>query len=155
MDQRDLFSDIEGLRRSLAKLLPELPPRGQDWRPREGMRSVWELATHLVQVPAVDVLISREGSIEEVHALEQALTADTPEGLLALFDTGVETARSRFGAMSPEAFEGTVTRAFYGHAMPAKGWLLEIVTHLHHHRAMLHTYLKIMGRPVDMSYLYV
>ncbi len=155
MNQQDLFAELDALRRSLAKLLPMLPPRAEDWRPRENMRSLWELATHLVQIAAVDTLIAREGTQAQVRALEAELASSTPEELLAVFDRGAADARRHFGPMSAADFDGKVTKAFYGHAMPAKGWLLEIVTHSYHHRAMLFTCLKIHGKPVDMSYLYV
>ena len=155
MNQKDLFAELDALRRSLAKLLPELPPRSEDWRPRENMRSLWELALHLVQIAAVDTLIAQERTQAEVRALEAELVASTPEGLLAIYDRGVEEAKRLFDPMSAADFEGRTSKAFYGHAMPAKGWLLEIVTHSYHHRAMLFTCLKLHGRPVDMSYLYV
>lgn len=154
MNQQDLFAELRSLRRSLAKLLPELPARGQDWRPRDGMRTVWELATHLVQVPAIDTLISQAAPQKDVQVREKSLSANDAAGLLAVYDAGLSEAERHFSAMSAEEFEGTVTTAFYGHSMPAKGWLLEIVTHVHHHRAMLYTCLKLMGRPVDMSHLY-
>ncbi len=155
MNQQDLFSELDALRRSLARLLPELPPKAEDWRPRENMRSLWELAHHLVQIPATDTLIAKEAAQAQVRALEAELSAQTPEALLAIYDRGVQDARRHFGPMSPADFEGKLTKAFYGHSMPAKGWLMEIVTHTYHHRAMLFTCLKIHGRPVDMSYLYV
>lgn len=154
MDQKDLISEMQTLRRSLVKLLPELPSQAEDWRPRENMRSVWELATHLVQIPAIDLLILRQGSQAEVQALEAKLTAATPEGLLAIFDEGLAAVERYYGAVAAGEFEARIATAFYGHGMPLKAWLLEIVTHTYHHRAMLHTYLKLMGRPVDMSYLY-
>lgn len=154
MDQQDLFRELQGLRRSLAKLLPELPPHAEDWRPDDRMRTAWELANHLVQIPAVDTAIAQEKVQAEIQQLERELTTNTVEGLLAVWDRGIAAAETHFNALSPDQFETVETTAFYGHGMKAKEWLLEIVTHTYHHRAQLFTYLKLKGRPVDMSYLY-
>jgi uncharacterized damage-inducible protein DinB len=94
-------------------------------------------------------------TVAAAHAQVDLAGDHTPEGLLAAYDRGVEAARRHFGSMSDTDFDAKVTRAFYGHTMPAKGWLMEIVTHTYHHRAMLFTCFKLLGRPVDMSYLYV
>jgi hypothetical protein len=128
MNQQDLFIEMQYLRRFLAKLLPELPPQAEDWRPRENMRSVWE-----------------------VEALNAKLVATTPEGLLAIFDEGLAEVERYCSTMPPEEFEEKIASSFHGFGMPIKAWLLESVTHTHHHRAMLHTYV---GRPVDQSYTY-
>ncbi|HWI65403.1 MAG TPA: DinB family protein [Symbiobacteriaceae bacterium] len=154
MNQQDMLIEMQFLRRSLARLLPELPPYTEDWRPRENMRSVWELATHLVQIPAIDLLILREGTESEVKSLEARLRSTTPAGLLAIFDEGLAEVERHFRGMPPEEFEEKIATSFHGFGMPVKAWLVEIVTHSHHHRAMLHTYLKLMGRPVDQSYIY-
>jgi len=154
MNQQDLFEELHGLRRSFAKLLTQMPPHAEDWQPRENMWKLWDLANHIAQIPATDTAIAREATQPEVQALEARLRATTVEGLLAAWDEGVATVEKHFGAMSHEEFETKTTKAFYGHAMPAKGWLLEIVTHTYHHRAMLHTHLKLLGKPVDMSYIY-
>lgn len=154
MDQQDLFIELQYLRRSLVKYFSILPPRSEDWRPRENMRSVWELANHLAQIPVIDTLITREATEQEVMAMEAALKADTAERLLAVWDQGIKAAMELFGTMSAQQFETSQHTSFHGFTMPAKAWLVEIVTHTFHHRAMLHTYLKLMGAPVDMSYVY-
>jgi hypothetical protein len=97
--------ELQSLRRSLLKLLPLLPPRGEDWKPRENMRSIWELAVHMVQIAAVDTLIATEATQAQVRALEHDLQAVTPEGLLAVYDRGVEAARGHFGSMSAADFD--------------------------------------------------
>ncbi|HYG57342.1 MAG TPA: hypothetical protein VD902_04685, partial [Symbiobacteriaceae bacterium] len=93
------------------------------------MRSVWELALHLVRIPAIDLLILREGTQSEVQALESKRTASTPEGLLAIFDEGLVEAERHFNAMPAEEFETKVATSFHGFGMPIKAWLMEIVTH--------------------------
>lgn len=66
----------------------------------------------------------------------------------------MQAAAEYFGSLSPEQFQTQVGKAFYGHAAPMHEWLLEIITHSYHHRAQLFTYLKLLGRPVDMFTLY-
>ena len=154
MNQHDLFEQLHALRRSLVKILPQLPACAEDWRPRENMRSCWELANHLVSIPATDTVIAQEKDQPAVQAKETGREATTVEGLDGVWDQGMEELIAHYSALPPDQFESLETTSFYGHKAVAKTWLVETVTHVHHHRAQLFTYLKLMGRPVDMFYLY-
>lgn len=156
MNQQDLFDQFNALDRSLKLLLPELPSQENDWRPRENMRSLWELANHLAQAPAIGVSIAKGDSESVVHGREVELNRTSVDGLLSVWEQGINELKSYFGALSQEDFENMTTTAFYDYTAPAKTWLLETLTHVHHHRAQLFNCLKESGRDLDgYDYLYV
>jgi uncharacterized damage-inducible protein DinB len=85
MNQQALRKTQSQLNGSLEELFTQIQPDHLQWRPRENMRTLMELANHLAQLPSID---------------------------------------------------------------------LKIITHAYHDRAQLFTYLKVLGRPVDMFTLY-
>jgi uncharacterized damage-inducible protein DinB len=155
VDQNDLLHALERLNGSLEELFAQIPETDRTWRPRDNMRNLLELANHLAQIPAVDLLILQGGSQEQVRDLEARLWRDQPSALFAVWREGVEAVGAFFKSLTPERFQTEIGRAFYGHEAPLKEWLMEIITHAYHHRAQLFTYLKILGRPVDMYTLYL
>lgn len=155
MNQQDLMKALTQLNGSLEELFNQIQPEHLDWRPHEHMRTVMELANHLAQVPSIDLKILQGGTEAEVRALEGSLRRSTPAELVHVWRAGVGAVAEFYGGLSAEQFESQVGTAFYGHAMPMSEWLLEIITHGYHHRAQLFTYLKMLGRPVDMFTLYL
>lgn len=154
MNQAHLLKELGNVGRSVERLLGLLPEDRLDWRPRENMRNLLQLANHLSQVPAVDLAILQGASHEQVQELERRLARSTPGELILVWRNGVDAVGAFYASLSAEQFENQVGKAFYGHEATLSEWLLEIVTHTYHHRAQLFTYLKIMGLPVDMSTLY-
>lgn len=154
MNQQTLLKTLAQLNGSLEELFTQIQPEHREWRPRENMRTVMELANHLAQIPAVDLCILRQATQEEVRTLETSLTRSNPSDLIPVWRSGVEAVAQFYGGLTPEQFEQEIGQAFYGHAAPLSEWLLEITTHAYHHRAQLFTYLKMVGRPVDMFTLY-
>lgn len=155
MNQQDLMKTLTQLNGSLEELFAQIQPDQLDWRPRENMRTVMELANHVAQVPSVDLAILQGGTEAEVRALEGSLRRSSPAELVHVWRSGLGAVAEYYGTLTPEEFETKVGTAFYGHAMPMSEWLLEIITHAYHHRAQLFTYLKMLGRPVDMFTLYL
>lgn len=155
MHQHDLLKGLLQLNGSIEELFNQIPSEQQSWRPRENMRSIAELANHLAQVPAIDLRIIQGTPEAQVRAVEAQLQQAEPEELFGVWARGVQSVSEFYAALSPEQFQTQVGKAFYGHEAPLQEWLLEIITHAYHHRAQLFTYLKQMGRPVDMFTLYL
>jgi uncharacterized damage-inducible protein DinB len=153
MDQNLILDNLEWLSGSIQKLLGLIGSDG-DYRPRERMRTLLELANHLVQIPAVDLLILKGGTQDEVRALEAQLTSTDPERLFQVWTEGVAALKAYYAPYETAALAAERRKAFYGHEATLAQWLLDILTHAYHHRAQLFTYLKELGRPIDMFILY-
>lgn len=153
MDRTDLFEQFHALRRSLVLIFAELPE--EDWRPRDDMRSLWEVANHLAQVPSIDTLIARGMDEATVHRAQEVAAVRSTEALLTQWDRGVTELEAFYGGLTEAEFEEQLGTAFYGHSAAFKTWLLETVTHCHHHRAQLFNYLREFGLPLNgFAYLY-
>jgi uncharacterized damage-inducible protein DinB len=154
MNQETLLKVLTQLNGSMEELFAQIQPEHTEWRPRENMRSMLELANHLAQVPTVDLKIMQQGTEQEVRALEVSLHRSNPAELIHVWRSGLGAVVEFYGTLTPEQFDQQMGTAFYGHSAPLSEWLLEIMTHSFHHRAQLFTYLKQVGRPVDMFTLY-
>ncbi|MHB1628701.1 MAG: DinB family protein [Bacilli bacterium] len=150
-----LLAELALAVRTTGALLEKATPELWDFRPREEMRTVLELANHLTQSPLIDLAILKEQSQEEVHALEQALTASDAAHMRANMENGLAELSAYMGGLSEHDFLHKESKPFYGEngSTQAK-WLVEIVTHAFHHRGQLFTYLKQAGLAITMFDLY-
>jgi uncharacterized damage-inducible protein DinB len=153
MHQQNLVKGLQQLSGSLEELFSQIQT-DTTWRPRENMRTLLELANHLAQIPALDLAILQGSSEPAVRAMESTLTVLDPSELIHTWHLGLARVTEYFNGLTEEEFEQKVSTAFYGHKATQAEWLLEIITHTYHHRAQLFTYLKLLGRPVDMFTLY-
>jgi uncharacterized damage-inducible protein DinB len=149
-----LLSELEKITANAKRLLALARPEHYGWRPQEGMRTLAELANHLAQVPAVDYRLLRGDTEEQVAALEQELKRDDAEGWCAVLQEGAAQLLQYYERLTLDQFENGSGTAYYGRTQTNAQWLLEIITHLYHHRAQLFVYLKLNGYPVNTRTLY-
>lgn len=144
-----LLAELERMARNCCMLGRLVEARHLEWRPQPNMRSLIELANHLAQIPLVDLRILSGAKQEEVHELEDSLWRDNPEAWCTLLREGYTEVRQYMEALSFDQYENGSGTAYYGRTQTNGMWLLEIVTHLTHHRAQLFMYLKLNGYPVN------
>ncbi len=150
-----LMAELALAVRTTGALLEKVTPELWGFRPREEMRTVLELANHLTQIPLVDLAILQERSQEEVHALEQALSASDAPHMRANMENGLNELSAYMSGLSEHDFLHKQSKPFYmEHGSTQAKWLVEIVTHAFHHRAQLFTYLKESGLAITMFDLY-
>lgn len=151
-----LFEELELIVRTASNLIIRISPEDLDFRPAANMRSLQELAIHLVSVPYVDLLILQENAEPVIREAEQGIEAEgSPEGWVNRMKSGAASLKTYMESLSEEDFLHRTTRPFYlEHGTAQAKWLIEIVTHAQHHRAQLFTYLKIKGYDVSMFDLY-
>ncbi|SEM92950.1 DinB family protein [Lihuaxuella thermophila] len=150
-----LLHELSVLVRTTRQLLMKIDAADWTFRPHESMRTLKELATHLVQIPAVDLAILLENDEIAIRQLEAELSAEDKEGLIDVLETGFIRLKEYMESLDPHTFFEKKTTAFYAHEPNSQAkWLLEIVTHTAHHRAQLFTYLKQLGYDVGMFDLY-
>lgn len=149
-----LLDELEWISGNCCRLLGMAKPEHKDWRPQEGVRTLSELANHLAQIPSVDLRIMKGDSEQEIKDLELKLKRDKPQEWCEEMRNGVTTLRHFMETLSLDDYENGSGTAFYGRSQTHANWLLEVVTHLYHHRAQLFMYLKLNGYKVDTSTLY-
>jgi len=152
-----LFEELVLIVRTTAGLVRKISAQDWEYKPRENMRTVRELVSHLVAVPAVDLLILREKSQDEVRALEATFDQEhDTEVLISRMQQGLVDLKAYMEDLSEEDFLHKKTAPFYlpDHGAVQAKWLIEITTHAQHHRAQLFTYLKTLGYEINMFDLY-
>lgn len=152
---RDVLFDELGLGvRTTTALLKKVRQPDWDYRPRENMRTLRELAHHLVMIPETDLAILQEKSEEEVHALEgRALPG--ADSMCKTMDQGYDKLKAYFTSLNDQDFLEKESRPFYMDKGSTQAkWLTEITTHTFHHRAQLFNYMKQLGHEINMFDLY-
>lgn len=153
-----LFSEWEVAVRTITNLLSKVQEKDWDYHPRENMRTLLELANHLVQIPAIDLAIGQEKSEQEVRELENQLHTGSALELADVLKKGYQEFKGYYDSLSERDFFEKISKPFYfaedmqGHTQVK--WLTESTTHIFHHRGQFFNYLKELGYEVNMFDLY-
>lgn len=151
-----LLEELEHIVNTSNNLIRKISTEHWHFRPHQNMRSLLELAEHLVSVPSSDLLILKESSEADIRKLEADIAEDPSiEKLTEWMTKGVHEVRSYMEGLTDEEFLRKSTKPFYlEHGSVQAKWLIEITTHAQHHRAQLFTYLKMQGYEISMFDLY-
>jgi len=130
----------------------------KDYIPKEGMRTLWELANHIAQIPLLDpnMYSMKIANVEQAQAKEKELRSADLKGLLSIFDKGIKEVNKRFKNMTEKEFFAKNLKPFY-ETGPEKNWayyMPEFITHISMHKMQLWMYLKLAGAKVDMMTYY-
>ena len=151
-----LLDEMDLAVRTSGALIRRIRPHEWDYRPHENMRTLKQLVDHLVSIPLADLAILQEKTQPEVQQIETDTSriAD-PEELALRLASNAETLKQYFVSLSEDEFLHKATKAFYlEHGTVQAKWLIEIVTHLFHHRSQLYNYLKQLGHELNFFVLY-
>ncbi|AYK08200.1 DinB family protein [Brevibacillus laterosporus] len=153
----ELFHQMNVAMKSTILLLQKIKEEDWGYRPALNMRTLHELACHLVAIPEVDLLIMQEKGEDTIRQIEQKYNRlDTAKSLAQEMEQGYLMCISYLLAMSEDEFFNKKTTPFYHeHSASQAHWFTESVTHMFHHRSQLFTYLKLRGYEVSMFDLYV
>ena len=129
-----------------------------EFTPKEGMRTLGAMANHLAQIPLLDPSMYAQeiADVKQAQAREKELNRDTLEGMLTVFDEGIEAVKKRFTGMSEKEFFAKTLKPFYEQG-DAKNWayyMPEFITHIAMHKMQLWMYLKLAGAEVNMMTYY-
>ena len=149
-----LLKELERITGNCCHFFSLVRPEHLDYAPREGMRSLRELANHLAQIPAVDYRILRGDTEEQIVELERQLDRQAPEEWQAVLKDGTAELARYIEHLTHDEYENGSGTAFYGRTQTNAQWLLEVITHCYHHRAQLFVYLKLNGYDVSTRTLY-
>ncbi|MGZ9584333.1 DinB family protein [Paenibacillus marinisediminis] len=142
--------------RTVDQLLISIKPEEWGYRPADNMRTLLELAHHLVSIPASDLAILQEKSQADVERVETSVSeVKDPQELAARFRVNYDLLRTYMLSLSDDELLNKSTKAFYAeHGVVQIKWLIEIVTHTFHHRSQLYNYLKQSGHQLHFFMLY-
>ena len=152
-----LFEEMELALTTTCSLLSMIKEDQWEYRPHENMRSLIELARHLVHVPAQELAILQEQSMEQVRSLViSILHLRDAAALSDVMHQGVAALKEYMNSLDEAELLYKSTAPFFAKHQPSVQikWLMEITTHLYHHRGQMFTYMKQLGIPASMRDLY-
>ncbi|MCG7343169.1 DinB family protein [Sporosarcina sp. ACRSL] len=131
--------------RSITTMMDQLEPSELDVKPTDNKFSIGQLLAHVSLICQADLLISDEASEEQMSTYYSSnplqSIAEMKEALLANF-TSLE---NRYFKYTEEDLMQTTT-SYWGVSYTRFEWLLEISSHLYHHRGQLHAMLVYCAR---------
>jgi uncharacterized damage-inducible protein DinB len=157
LQMRDyLLQELDLVVRTTGSLIARIGEGEWAYRPQANMRSLLELVHHLVAIPASDLAILQESSEPEVAAIENASAGIADRELLVQrLKDNCELFKRYVLSLSEEELLNKSTKAYYlDHGAVQAKWLIEVVTHMFHHRSQLYNYLKQNGHDVQFFILY-
>ncbi|MDF2650544.1 MAG: DinB family protein [Paenibacillus sp.] len=151
-----LLHELEHGVKTTQRLVSRITPEQWSYRPKGNMRTLQELTRHLVMVPATDMAILQEKKGPEFDRIEGDVESVTdPRQLCELMQQSYESLKAYMTSLDEDHFLNLSTKPFYSDQGSVQvKWLIEIVTHVFHHRAQLFNYLKELGHDINMFVLY-
>lgn len=135
---------------SVDEMLNQLSETDLESTPIHGKRTYAELLSHIALICQADLLISNEATSTEMQLYYEKNTpttiAEIKQSLLANYDELVETFS---GYSEEELFEQK--KSYWGVRYTRFEWLLEILSHVYHHRAQLYAYMSMDLRDVKVQ----
>jgi len=155
-DSRALWEgELDFLRRNLIHYLRHWPQGREDWRPAPNTFTLLELASHLYGLPKAYAAVLREAPREEIFRLMGGpWSARGPEDLQQMLAEGMEEFRSLLASVPAGEFAVRPVPWPFGEPLTPEQLVLNLVTHMYHHRGQFHVYLKQLGAPVDTETVY-
>jgi uncharacterized damage-inducible protein DinB len=153
MSRELLLGQLDFLHRNLGHYLQAVPADRFEWRPAPDFFTLRDLAAHLCGLPAKQHAILTGVTGPALDALDVPAAASLSD-LRRLLDDGMAAISAYYRDLTPAAYSTSTIQNPYAGPMTPEQMLLDLVTHLFHHRGQLHNYLRALGAGVDTGTLY-
>ncbi|WP_442600660.1 DinB family protein [Paenibacillus sp. KN14-4R] len=145
-----IFNQMRIVIESIVVILDQLSEDDLSIRPADHKRSVRELIDHISLICKADFLILNETTQEQMEAFYASQTlhelADVKRELL-VNHTFLKEQFTKYS--ETELFE--MKQSYWGVSYSRFEWLLQILCHLYHHRAQLHTIVTSQGKELHVN----
>jgi uncharacterized damage-inducible protein DinB len=145
-----LVKQLDFLHKNLLVYLNYWPEGKEDWKPVENSFSLLELACHLCNLPDDYVLIL-QGKIEALNKKMEASSwpEQGPSDIASTLNRSFQELKETIDSFSDEDFTQKMIPWPFGEPLTPKEHLMNLITHMYHHRGQFHLYLKQLGKSVD------
>lgn len=154
MSREVLLNELSFLHKNLNLYLNHLPGAHLNWRPAEGMFTLFELACHLSATASMRAAILAGEPDEAIFGWDVPLRQGAVQDLRSMLDEGFGRVLAQFRSYSDEEFTSLLIRSPWSPPVSPDRHALELITHIHHHRGQLHNYLRQLGVGVSTDTLY-
>lgn len=145
-----VFHQIKVAIDSVIEIINQFPEAELESKPINNKRSYLELLSHISLLCKADLLILNEASQKEMEIYYERNKPETIEELKEHLLKNFNELVKEFSSYSDEKlFE--YTKSYWGVCYSRYEWLLEILSHLYHHRSQLHSYLLIDSKKIKVQ----
>ncbi|NMO96343.1 DinB family protein [Paenibacillus lemnae] len=130
---------------SLIAVMDKLEESDLEIRPTQGKYSAGELLRHIAVICRADVLISMEASEKEMSRYYESVEMNNLKEIQAELLGNYSSLVQLYHDMTEEDLHAKKT-SYWGVVYSRYEWLLQISSHLYHHRGQLHAMLVHCGQ---------
>ncbi|WP_177168233.1 DinB family protein [Bhargavaea ginsengi] len=145
-----IFHHLEWLSRTVIQMTSDLTVEDMDFRPDPKKRSLGELLSHIALICEADARISDEASEKEMADYYQSAEVNSPEEVRSSLRNNLKSLKQRYDEYTETDLNVTTT-SWWGTTDTRLGWLVQILTHMAHHRGQLHSMLVRMGKDPEIQ----
>jgi uncharacterized damage-inducible protein DinB len=146
---RYVFHQIRVAVKSIVEVVDCLEENDLQQRPTTTKQSIGELLGHIATICRADYYIAEGANQKEMAAFYSSVSLDSKEEIKEELLNNYTFLQEQFMRFNEEQLHEEMT-SYWGTTYSRYEWLLEIVTHLYHHRGQLHSML-IHGCGVDLK----
>lgn len=109
-------------------------------RPTSNKHSIGELLEHIALICKADALIAEGASQDEMSAFYSSVVYENLAEIKVALQENYQLLEDKFMAFTEGELQQEIT-SFWGVTYTRFEWLLEIISHIYHHRGQLHAML--------------
>lgn len=125
---------------TIVEMIDQLEESDLQKRPTPNKHSIGELLEHIALICKADALISDGASQEEMTAFYSSISYGKLSDIKAGLHKNYQLLEEKFMKFTEDELQKETT-SFWGVTYTRFEWLLEIVSHIYHHRGQLHSML--------------
>jgi uncharacterized damage-inducible protein DinB len=135
-----VFNQLHIAIRSLVEITEQVEEGDLEYKPAKIKRSIGELLSHLSVICKADFLIFEGATQEEMKHYYAANTPKTLKEINTMLFVNYKFLEEAYLEYANEELEAMKT-SYWGVTYSRFEWLLEILCHVYHHRAQLHSWM--------------
>ncbi|MBZ9536981.1 DinB family protein [Cytobacillus oceanisediminis] len=134
------LNQIEIALKTIIEMIETLKEADLQQRPASNKRSIGELLEHIAVICRADLLISNGATQKEMAEYYSSVSLKSVKDVKDAIAYNYEILKDSYRNITESELQERTT-SYWGATYTRYEWLLEIVAHIYHHRAQLHTLL--------------
>jgi uncharacterized damage-inducible protein DinB len=145
------LNQMEIALKTIIEIIETLEEADLQKMPASNKRSIGELLEHIAVICKADLLIANSATQKEMSEYYSSVSLKSVNAIKDAIAYNYETLKESYSNLTETELQERTT-SYWGVTYTRYEWLLEIVAHIYHHRAQLHTLLVFCyGKDLNIS----
>ena len=145
------LNQMEIALKTIIEIIETLEEADLQKMPASNKRSIGELFEHIAVICKADLLIANSATQKEMSEYYSSVSLKSVNAIKDAIAYNYETLKESYSNLTETELQERTT-SYWGVTYTRYEWLLEIVAHIYHHRAQLHTLLVFCyGKDLNIS----